>query len=254
MIKERDKFLSSNIFEGIVSFRAVINSMETCLSDRKIIKAYYDKTKLPAKAKEYSYISAMAHKYNFELLQVEKEKIDELSLGNNHGGLVFECSERTIQTFDGNIEENGFYVSFDGIEDPYNFGYALRTLYAAGIDGVILSPRNWMGAAGIVCRSSAGASETIKMYIDDGNAVKIMKEKGYKIVCADMENSKPMYEANLKKPLLLVVGGEKRGISKKISIYADEIVRIDYAREFNAALSAASAASVLGFEVYRQNR
>ena len=53
--------------------------------------------------------------------------------------------------------------------------------------------------------------------------------------------------------LLLVIGGEKRGISRGLLNSADEIVRIDYARPFRAALSAASAATILGYEVMRQN-
>ena len=56
------------------------------------------------------------------------------------------------------------------------------------------------------------------------------------------------------RPLLLVVGGEKRGIKKRLRPELDLIVRLDYGREFGEALSAASAASVLAFEALRQNR
>jgi 23S rRNA (guanosine2251-2'-O)-methyltransferase len=62
-----------------------------------------------------------------------------------------------------------------------------------------------------------------------------------------------IYDANLVKPLLLVVGGEKRGISRTILDQADQIIRIDYGRSFNGSLSAASAATVIAFEVLRQN-
>jgi 23S rRNA (guanosine2251-2'-O)-methyltransferase len=57
----------------------------------------------------------------------------------------------------------------------------------------------------------------------------------------------------MKKPILLVIGGEKRGISRTILDMADQIVRIDYGRTFNGSLSAASAATVIAFEVLRQN-
>ena len=62
-----------------------------------------------------------------------------------------------------------------------------------------------------------------------------------------------LYEADLKKPLLLVVGGEKRGISAEMLALADRVVRIDYGREFRGSLSAASAATVMAFEILRQN-
>ena len=82
----------------------------------------------------------------------------------------------------------------------------------------------------------------------------IVKEKGYKIICADIKNSISVYDADLKKPILLIVGGEKRGISSAILSQADQIVRIDYGRKFDSALSAASASTILAFEIFRNNK
>jgi 23S rRNA (guanosine2251-2'-O)-methyltransferase len=107
----------------------------------------------------------------------------------------------------------------------------------------------------VVARASAGASESFPVWAGDTEAaISLLKDKGYRIVCAGIRDSVSLYEADLKKPLLLVVGGEKRGISAEMLSKADEIVRIDYGREFRGSLSAASAATVLGFEVLRQNR
>ncbi|MBR5314375.1 MAG: RNA methyltransferase [Clostridia bacterium] len=255
-MKERDRFVQSNIFEGIVSFRAVISTIINKTSDRKIEKVYYDVDKLSKKGKEFSFIKAKSYELGYEIETVDKSVIDELTLGNSHGGLAFVCSERTYPALSEElIEEKGFYVCIDGIEDPYNFGYALRSLCAAGVDGIILSKRNWLGASGVVCRASAGASEELPIFIsDDESYVDTFKNKGYKLVCADMENSVSMYDANLKKPLLLIVGGEKRGISRTVLEKADTIVSIDYGRDFPAALSAASASTVLAFEIFRQNK
>ena len=69
-----------------------------------------------------------------------------------------------------------------GIEDPFNFGCAVRSFYAAGASGFIVSPRNWMSAAGVVCRSSAGASELLPLYISESDeALNFFKEKKIKI-------------------------------------------------------------------------
>jgi 23S rRNA (guanosine2251-2'-O)-methyltransferase len=84
--------------------------------------------------------------------------------------------------------------------------------------------------------------------------INIFKEKGYKIVCAGIRDSVSAYDADLKKPVLLIVGGEKRGISSSLLQNADTVVRLDYGREFMQSLSAASAAGILAFEVLRQNR
>jgi 23S rRNA (guanosine2251-2'-O)-methyltransferase len=143
----------------------------------------------------------------------------------------------------------------EGIEDPYNFGYALRSIYAAGADAVILTPRNWMSAAGVVCRSSAGASELLPLFVSEPEeAVHVAKAAGYKVVCAGIRDSVSAFDADLTRPIFLIVGCEKRGISRAVLDLADEVVRLDYGRPFRGSLSAASAASILAYEVLRQNR
>jgi 23S rRNA (guanosine2251-2'-O)-methyltransferase len=88
---------------------------------------------------------------------------------------------------------------------------------------------------------------------DAEGAADLFHERGYRVLCAGIRDSVSLYESNMKRPLLLVVGGEKRGISRAVLDRADQVVRIDYGREFRGSLSAASAATVLGFEVLRQN-
>jgi 23S rRNA (guanosine2251-2'-O)-methyltransferase len=256
MKKEYSRFNESNIFEGMVSLRTLISVREKeGKNDRRIKTVYYSTDRAKKEKKELSWLTHRAEERGVEIRLTDTEEIDEMATGNTHGGIIAECSDRTLMTTASeNIKENGFYVMIEGIEDPYNFGYALRSLYAAGADGVILGKRNWMTAAGVVCRASAGASELIDVYSDETfeNAVDVFKSKGYKVVCADIENSVPIYEASLTRPILLVIGGEKRGISRSILEKADSIVRIEYGRDFDASLSAASAATVIGFEVFRQ--
>jgi 23S rRNA (guanosine2251-2'-O)-methyltransferase len=62
-----------------------------------------------------------------------------------------------------------------------------------------------------------------------------------------------LYEADLKKPLLLIIGGEKRGISRTLIDLSNEIVRIDYGRKFMGSLTTASSAAVIAFEIMRRN-
>jgi 23S rRNA (guanosine2251-2'-O)-methyltransferase len=152
------------------------------------------------------------------------------------------------------IKEGGFYVLLEGIEDPYNFGYTVRSLYAAGADGVILPPRNWMGVAGLVARSSAGTSEKMPMFVSEpSEVIPLFKSKGYRAACAEIRDSVDLYEADLTLPLLLVIGGEKRGISRAVLSEADLNVRIGYHGNFRGSLSSAASAAVLAFEVGRQN-
>lgn len=255
MIKENERFVSSTVFEGMTSIRALIDNLKDGKENaRKITKILFDSEKKKQKHKEIGYLLKMGELFGFLVEESDSDTIVSLSIGSSHGGIIAICEERTYPILEQkHIKKNGFYAMIEGIEDPYNFGYALRSIYASGVDGIILSKRNWLSAAGVVCRSSAGASELADIYIADDNFVELFKECGYKIVCADIKNSISVYDADLKKPIFLIVGGEKRGISSSILSKADQIIRIDYGRDFDAALSAASASTILAFEIYRKN-
>ncbi|MDD4772973.1 MAG: RNA methyltransferase [Eubacteriales bacterium] len=253
--KESDKFASSNILEGFISIRSLIEAREAKINDRPIYKIIYDITKNVSKRQELDYLKSKAAPHNFTIEAAEHDVIKNQTTGNTHGGIIALCGERGFAPIAGNILPRSFYIMLEGIEDPYNFGYALRSVYAAGAAGVILSPRNWMGAAGVVCRASAGASELIPMYIyDDAETINLFREAGYKIICAEKRNAVSVYESDLRFPVFLIIGGEKRGISRSLRDTADTFVKLDYARPFKSALSAASAASIMAYEVFRQNR
>lgn len=256
MQKEDIKFLDSTVFEGMTSIRAIINSNDEGINDRQIKKILFDKDRLLKIHKEIGYLRAISEDKKFEIVPSTKEELDSITLGSSHGGIVAITGDRTLPSFDENveIEPNGFYAMIQGIEDPYNFGYSLRSLYATGCTGIILPERNWMSAAGVVARSSAGASEMFKIYKGDPlEAARIFKARGYKIVCADERTDNVLGSCELKMPLLLIVGGEKRGISRALIDNADILVKINYAREFNASLSAASATTMFAYEIMRQN-
>ena len=162
MRKEAERFADSAVMEGMVSIRAVIRAREAGINDRKIIKILFDREKAKDKARELAFLSAKAEKHGFLIERSDAAAIDEMTVGSSHGGIIALCTERTIPPVAAfPIKGSGFYVMLDGIEDPYNFGYCLRSLYAAGADGVLVGPRSWFSAAGVVCRSSA-ASDVYK--------------------------------------------------------------------------------------------
>ena len=248
-----------NVFEGMTSLSAIIqNAEEHPLCARKILRVLIDKTRAKSKQRELAFLQKKSRLLDFDIEYIEPETIDSMTTGTTHGGIVAVCEPRKIDCLrdhQENLLPNGFYVMLDGVEDPYNFGYSVRSIYASGADGIILSERNWMEVAGIVAKSSAGTSERIPMYIASADeAQKIFHSRGYTVVAAGIRDSVSMYDAILKKPIFLIVGGEKRGISASLLASADNVVRVEYGRDFKGSLSTASAATILCYEVFRQNR
>ncbi len=243
-----------DLFEGMTSISAVIRSILSGSSNRQIIAVLYDKDRTNQKFREISFLMRNSNEMSFAVIPVQLDIIEKLSSGDTHGGIVAITTKRTFSnTIVKDLTNKSFYALIDGIEDPYNFAYSIRALYAAGVDGIILPPRNWMNFSGVVARSSAGTSELIDMYVCDTiEAVENLKKNGFKVVCASIRDSVSIYDYDFTQPILLVVGGEKRGISRKILDMADANVRIDYGRDFMGSLPSASAISVISFEIAHQ--
>ena len=243
-----------DIFEGMTSISAVIRSIRAECADRSIVKVIYDDDRITKKARELGFLKHAADELGFEMVPGDNDMISSMASGTTHGGIIALCSKRQFPNLNVNYLTNGdFYALIEGIEDPYNFGYSIRSLYAAGADGIILPERNWMEFAGTVARSSAGTSELSEIVLSDPiEAVKLFKERGFKIICSNIRDSVSLYDCDFTEPVLLVVGGEKRGISRKILDLADINVRIDYGREFLGSLPSVSAISVMAFEIARK--
>ena len=255
-LKEEEKFVSSDLLEGMPSISALIKGIESSKNDRKIIKILFDRDKCKSKRAELGFLKAKSAQLGFEIEMVSAQEIQEKSIGNTHGGILAECTPRRLPNLSPELlKPDGVYFLLDGVEDPYNFGYAVRSLYAAGINGLILPPRNWMGAAGVVARASAGASELMDLFVcDSTEAVAMFKECGYRILCAGIRDSVSLYDADLLGPILVILGGEKRGISRALLESSDQIVRIDYGSDFGGSLSTSAAAAVFAFEILRVHR
>ncbi len=243
-----------DIFEGMTSISAVIKSVLSGSSDRSILAILHSDDSVKKKIRELGFLRTHADTLGYDILSADIQTINEFTSGTTHGGIIAICTKRSFSgVFVKKLTNTSFYALIDGIEDPYNFAYSIRSLYAAGVDGVILPERNWMEFSGTVARSSAGTSELIDMYVcDTEEAVKYFKDNGFKIVCASIRDSVSIYDYDFSSPVLLIVGGEKRGISRKLLDMSDANIRIDYGREFMGSLPSASAISVIAFEIARQ--
>jgi len=235
------------IIEGNVSVKAALMG-----GRREVIKIYVDATK---KDKDTSWILHRAEEKNVEIVRCKREEIDEIATGRTHGGLLAEAGPRRYQDVQETLQaEKTFVVLLEGVEDPFNLGYIMRTLYSAGCTGLILRQRNWENAESTILKSSAGASEYINLVLTAAAAetVKWYKEQQVKCFAAMRKDAITCYEASYFGPVLLAIGGEMRGLSSSVLKEIPQNIYIPYANDFHSALNAAGAAAVLGFEVFRQ--
>ena len=211
---------------------------------------------MPKKKRELSFLRYASRELDFSIEILNNVDFSAIVQGATHGGVAALCSERMFCGAENEkLPQNGIFALLDGIEDPYNYAYTVRSLYAAGFDGIVLPPRNWTNADAVVAKSSAGTSELITTFVDDPvNAVTEFKKAGYKVVSAGIRNSVSLFEADLSAPLLLIIGGEKRGISRSLLDLSDSVVRIDYGRDFMGSLTTSCSSAIIAFEIMKQNK
>jgi len=209
--------------------------------------------------RRFGRLRALARERDVVIERVEREIIDELASGRSHGGvvaLVGPRRERTLRELLSEVGEGSLIVMLDGIEDPFNFGQAVRALYAAGIAGLVVR-RSWETAIGTVTRASAGATELLPTAraTSAEEAAEVCRRAGMRVACAVASGAAvELDDADLTGPIFLLIGGERRGVTRSFLDEADLRIRIGYGRERAPELGAATSAAVIGFEALRQRR
>jgi 23S rRNA (guanosine2251-2'-O)-methyltransferase len=236
------------VLEGAVSVGAALEGGRRPV-ERILIRA--DKWEKSAK------LRASARRTGTRVERATAEQIDAVATGRTHGGILAEAGPlRHVSATELARGDRPFVAMLDGIEDPYNFGYAIRSLYAAGADGLVARRREWGESEATVVKASAGASELLPIAeVESAEAAAdLFKERGLAVACTAKRDATPLYDADLSGPLFLLVGGERRGITREFLSRADLVLEIPYRRRFSLSLGTVAAVSVLAFEVMRQRR
>lgn len=203
-------------------------------------------------------LQRLARERGIPVERVPAPAISGTTGNDQHHGLAAEVGPRQFLTIPELLDEPGPAAVFmlDGIEDPYNLGQGIRSLYAAGATGLILPQRNWLSATEIVLRASAGAADRLPVALA-GSAPEVLeacRSRGLVVIVATEDDAQPLYAVDLRSPFVVVIGGEKRGISRSLLSEADVRLTIPYGRPFDGALGSAAAAAVIGFEALRQRQ
>ena len=193
---------------------------------------------------------------------VSREELDGLAGAADHRGVLARAEQTTEPTLDELISlaqasgEPPLLVALDEIKDPQNMGAIIRTADAAGAHGIITTTHRTAPAEGYgVERASAGAAEYVPVcrVVNLRDALERCQAAGLWVVGADMDGERDYTGADLKGPLVLVMGEEGKGIRPLTRRTCDMVVRIPM-RGKVASLNVSASAAILLFEVARQRR
>lgn len=143
----------------------------------------------------------------------------------------------------------------DGITTPANVGMILRTATAAGIDGIVVPRRGVASIDPLVVKASAGVAfkaPILKAFTAE-EAVRDLKQAGFRIVGLDAMGQDDLFAAHLPEPVAFVLGSETAGHGAEVAAQVDTWVSIPMAADVES-LNVSAAAAVVCFELVRRAR
>jgi len=185
-----------------------------------------------------------------------REALDRMAGGVPHQGIIAVVSAKPVIALDtllDAVREPALLVLLDGVEDPRNLGAVVRTAEAAGADGVIVPDRHSAGLSETVARASAGALEHVRV-ARVGNvvqALEVLKARGIWAVGFDTAGSERWDTVDYRRPVVLVLGGEDRGIRRLVREHCDHLVSLPLFGHVSS-LNVSVAAGIALYEVIRQ--
>ncbi len=180
-----------------------------------------------------------------------------------HQGVVAKMAQTPLMPLEDMLEsfqklvaegKNPRIIVLDSLQDPHNVGAIIRSAYASGIHGVLITRERSAPLGGTAAKSAAGAMSHIDIcqVTNLANALKAMKKAGAWVFGAvKNEEAQSLYETDLNLPACIVVGSEGSGIRPLVQKQCDVLVSIPMEGDLDS-LNSSVAAGVIMFEMLRQ--
>lgn len=191
--------------------------------------------------------------------QVGEGEIDKVAHGRSHGGVVAMCTKLPLTTeaeLLGEVDarkEAALLLMLEGVDDARNLGFTLRSADALGAHGVILKKHAWDFDEADLSRTSSGAYERLPLVRLDSELgfFRELRKRGVKIWGMHGGAKRTIYDLDLCGPVVLAVGGEKRGLSAAVRKACDGVAGIP-TRAGATSLAMTQAAGIVLAEARRQ--
>ena len=197
-------------------------------------------------------------------IRVTAESRDQLTKHaktDSHQGIVAFLRERKFLALEDLLSApagysgHRFFLALDGVEDPHNYGALLRSADGSGVDGVVVPERRSAPLSAIAAKSSAGASEHVRIaqVVNVTRALETMKKRNIWIVGLDERGTPDYTDFDFKQDCCLVLGSEGSGLHELVKRTCDHLLRIPMAGSVSS-LNVSVAGAVVMYEAMRQRR
>lgn len=217
-------------------------------------------------------IKSLARQQKIPIQACERRKLDQIAgPQRRHQGVVALISPAEMWKLDTFLQKMvldriaremagqsmaGYMVAvLDGIEDPHNLGAIIRVAEAAGVQAILIPQRRAAGLTGTVAKISAGALASLPVVRVSNivHALETLKKYGFWVAALDLDATEFYTEADLLRPLVVVIGSEGKGVGRLVKEHCDMLVKIPMLGK-TESLNASVAAGIFFYEVVRQTR
>ena len=207
---------------------------------------------------------ALAKDKKIIIEHVQRDKLDKISEGQRHQGVIAYAAPVEYSTLDEILEfaesksEVPFLLLLDELEDPHNFGAILRTADAVGVHGVLIPKRRSVSLNATVAKTSAGAIEYVKVAQINNVAqtLRQLKDLNFTVIGSDVKGY-DLYnqteDIDFTYPIILIIGSEGKGMRRLTKENCDFLVKIPMIGKINS-LNASVAGAVLMYEIFSNRR
>lgn len=198
---------------------------------------------------------AIAHR--IPCVESSDEELSRFSGTKNHEGVCLEVEPRiwqNLQEFaDMLVRTRGTAIALERIRNPYNIGAILRSAAFFGMDAALLgAPAPHPGLPADAIRVAEGGAEQLEFArtTDLPDTLGRLRARGITVVGAESEATVNAIGCTYKRPLVVVLGHEREGLSERAKAQCDTLVAIPGLSSVRS-LNVSIAASVLFAEVMR---
>jgi 23S rRNA (guanosine2251-2'-O)-methyltransferase len=254
-VKAKKRRSSGGTREVLYGFHPVMEALTA--GRRTVYSLMVDRTTL---SDRQTRIVELAEKSRISWQTLSSDQIFAVSGSNQHQGVAAAVSSLPTDSLESIFSEIGgdgicLFVLVDSIVDPNNLGAIVRTAHCVGATALVVPKDRAVGAIPAVSKASAGALEHTRLcrVTNLTNSIQWLKKQGVWVTGLAMEAVQTVFQADLKGPLALVIGGEEKGLRPLVRQHCDYLISIPLRGRVDS-LNASAAAAVVLYEAFRQRQ
>jgi TrmH RNA methyltransferase len=190
---------------------------------------------------------------------VAEQELEKITASAHHEGVCFVIKKPPVQTVDAWLREHGrakrmVVLALEQVGNPHNLGAILRNCANFGAPAVAVSDAAVL-MSGAAIRTAEGGAEFVDVihFNRMPEMLQAFHKAGFKVAVTSSHDGVDLYETELPEKLLILLGEEMAGLSKRTLAAGDIKLMIPGTGKVES-LNVATSSGILLAEFWRQHQ